>query len=430
MTRSPFESPVTARKTAAVFRKAVRDRFRPHDHRNHSPSELLLVHPSAELYGSDRVFLESVRALTGAGHRVLVVLPQRGPLVPYLRRTGARVHHCPTAVLRKSVLHPTGLLGFLRDGLVALPAMLRLLSHRYAAVYISTITVPTWTLLAAALGHRVVTHVHEAEDTQPLPVRVGLTLPLLASRSVVVNSRAAASVLHRAIPRLRDRTSVIYNGVAGPGNPRVDTGNTRPGRLVLVGRLSPRKGTDTAVRALALLRERGHPVTLDLIGSVFDGYEWFEREIERLVRAHGLWDSVRLHGFDSDVWHHYAEADIALVPSRFEPFGNTAVEAQLAGLPVVVTDVQGLPETVGDGSRGHIVEADDPEALADGVERLLIDWPGALELAEHARHEAAALFAPERYHDSLRKTINELTAPGTDGRRVPRRALRVRRRNR
>ncbi|WP_218119994.1 glycosyltransferase [Actinopolyspora mzabensis] len=392
---------------------------------------MLLVHPSAELYGSDRVFLESVRALTGAGHRVLVVLPGEGPLVSQLRRTGARVHHCPTAVLRKSVLHPTGLLGFLRDGLVSLPAVLRVLRRRYAAVYISTITVPTWTLLAAALGHRVVTHVHEAEDTQPLPIRVGLTLPLLASRRVVVNSRAAADVLHRAIPRLRDRTSVVYNGVAGPAeHPRAETSSTRPHRLILVGRLSPRKGTDTAVRALALLRERGHPVTLDLIGSAFDGYEWFEREIERLVRAHGLSDSVRLHGFDSDVWHHYAEADIALVPSRFEPFGNTAVEAQLAGLPVVVTDVQGLPETVGDGSRGHIVGADDPEALADGVERLLLDWPGALELAEHACREAAALFAPERYHESLRETIDELTAPGTAGRRAPRRALRGRRRTR
>ncbi|MGJ7906201.1 glycosyltransferase [Actinopolyspora sp. H202] len=430
MTSSPFESLVTARETAtAALRKVFRDRLRPH-RRSHSPSELLLVHPSAELYGSDRVFLESVRALTEAGHRVLVVLPERGPLVPCLRRTGARVRHCPTAVLRKSVLHPTGLLGFLWDSLVALPAMLRLLARRYAAVYISTITVPTWTLLAAALGHRVVTHVHEAEDAQPLPVRVGLTLPLLASRCVVVNSRAAAEVLHRAIPLLRNRTSVVYNGVAGPDQPCAEPSSTRPHRLVLVGRLSPRKGTDTAVRALALLRERGHSVTLDLIGSVFDGYEWFEREIERLIREHELSGSVRLHGFDSDVWHHYAEADIALVPSRFEPFGNTAVEAQLAGLPVVVTDVQGLPETVGDGSRGHIVEADSPEALADGVERVLLDWPGALEFAEHARREAAELFDPDRYHESLRKTIDEITGTGIDGRRVPRRALRMRRRTR
>ncbi|KGI81629.1 glycosyl transferase family 1 [Actinopolyspora erythraea] len=369
---------------------------------------MLLVHPSAELYGSDRVFLESVRALTSTGRRVVVVLPEHGPLVDHLRRSGARVLHRRTAVLRKSALRPRGMLAFMRDCLTSLPGTLRLLRHRFDAVYVSTITVPVWTLLAAALGHRVVTHVHEAEETPPLPVRVGLALPLLACREVVVNSRAAANALHRTVPLLRSRTNVVYNGVPGPDPAPEEAPNERPRRLVLVGRLSPRKGTDTAVRATALLRERGHPVTLDLVGSVFGGYEWFEREVRELIAELELSDAVALHGFDSAVWHHYARADIALVPSRFEPFGNTAVEAQLAGVPVVVTDVQGLPEAVGDGRRGHIVAPDDPEALADGIERLLRDWSGATERAEHARREAADLFDPARYHDSIREL---LTAP-------------------
>ncbi|SDP46738.1 hypothetical protein SAMN04487905_104237 [Actinopolyspora xinjiangensis] len=384
----------TSRKAPAEPRPTHREAGNP----------LLLVHPSAELYGSDRVFLESVRALTSAGRRVVVVLPEHGPLADHLRRSGARVLHRRTAVLRKSVLSPRGMLTFLLDCLTSLPGTLRLLRHRFDAVYISTITVPVWTLSAAALGHRVVTHVHEAEETPPLPVRAGLALPLLACREVVVNSRAAANALHRSIPPLRNRTKVVYNGVPGP-DPAPEAPSERPRRLVLVGRLSPRKGTDTAVRATALLRERGHPVTLDLVGSVFNGYEWFEREVRELIAELGLPDAVALHGFDSAVWHHYARADIALVPSRFEPFGNTAVEAQLAGVPVVVTDVQGLPETVGDGRRGHIVAADDPEALADGIERLLRDWSSATERAEHARREAAELFDPARYHDSIRELL-------------------------
>lgn len=366
---------------------------------------VLFVHPSAELYGSDRVFAESVRALVDSGREVLVALPADGPLVPLLRSCGARVLRCPTPVLRKSALRPLGLLGLLRDCLRALPIMLRLLvRQRFEAVYVSTVTVPLWPPLARLFGRHVIAHVHEAEDTVPRPIRVGIALPLLCCHVVVANSTAARDTLVGAVPRLRERILVIRNGVRGPTTPPEDalttSGNTR---LILVGRISPRKGTDTAVRAVALLRERGRPVTLDLVGSVFEGYEWFERELDELVHKHRLGEVVRSHGFDGDVWSHYAAADMVLVPSRMEPFGNTAVEAQLAMRPVVVTDAQGLPETVDGGRRGSVVPPDDPHALAERIEALLDDWETTRRRARRARPEAEALFAPERYRRSIRE---------------------------
>ncbi|WP_347567499.1 glycosyltransferase family 4 protein [Actinopolyspora sp. BKK1] len=369
------------------------------------PRPVLLVHPSAELYGSDRVFAESVRALADSGREVLVALPADGPLVPLLRSHGARVLRCPTPVLRKSALRPSGLLGLLRDCLSALPAMLRLLSrHRFEAVYVSTVTLPLWPPMARLFGRRVVAHVHEAEDTVPRPIRVGLALPLLCCHVVVANSAAARGVLLGAVPRLRERVLVVRNGVHGPATPPEEPPATSGSTgLVLVGRISPRKGTDTAVRAVALLRERGRAITLDLVGSVFAGYEWFERELEELVREHRLEEVVRSHGFDDDVWSHYAAADVVLVPSRMEPFGNTAVEAQLAMRPVVVTDAQGLPETVDGGRRGSVVPTDDPHSLADRIEELLDDWEEARRRARHARLEAARLFAPEHYRRSIRE---------------------------
>ena len=73
---------------------------------------ILVAHPGSELYGSDRVLLESVSGLLDDGWDVLVTVPADGPLVAELRRRGARVELCPSPVLRKSVLRPAGFARF------------------------------------------------------------------------------------------------------------------------------------------------------------------------------------------------------------------------------------------------------------------------------------------------------------------------------
>ncbi|GAA2795962.1 glycosyltransferase [Saccharopolyspora taberi] len=369
-----------------------------------------MTHPSAELYGSDRIFLESALALAGAGWRVVVALPEDGPLVGRLREHGVEVVFCPTPVLRKAALRPRGFLKLLAETLAAVrPALGLLRRTRPDVVYVNTVTVPLWLVLARLTRHAVVAHAHEAEDGAPWPVRFALAAPLLSATRVVVNSEATGTVITRALPRLRHRIRLIYNGVAGPAEaPGARRERTAPARIVLVGRLSPRKGTDVAVRAVAELRAGGYDVVLELLGSAFTGYEWYERQIDDLVREHDLADVVALRGFRPDVWGAYREADIALVPSRFEPFGNTAVEAQLAGTPVIVSDAQGLPETVAHGEFGRIVPAGDARALAAAIRSALENWQNTVRTAERARAHAASAFSPQRYRDDIAALAGEV----------------------
>lgn len=377
------------------------------------PRVVLLAHASAELYGSDRVFLESVIALRDAGWRVVVTLPTSGPLVAAVEHAGAQVTFCPAPVLRKAALRPAGLVRLLLETVKAIAPALRLLrEHRPALVYVNTVTVPLWLPLARLSGCKVLVHVHEAEDAVPKPVRLALAAPLLAAHSVVVNSKATAAVLREALPWLARRTTLIYNGVPGPTDfsPDVVEKPVGPLRVLLVGRVSPRKGTDVAVEAMALLRRGGTKATLDVVGSVFPGYEWFDERIRTLVRVEGLEDSVRLKGFHRVVWDAYRKADIAVVPSLVEPFGNTSVEAQLAGVPVIVTDAQGLPETVDGGRFGTIVPAGDPGALAAAIRQMADDWPATRERAELARQNAAVGFSVDRYRREIADTAERLTA--------------------
>lgn len=363
---------------------------------------ILLAHASAELYGSDRVFLESVHAAIATGRPVVVTLPQDGPLVGEVAKAGAEVTFCPTPILRKAALRPAGLLRLVAEAVRAVGPMFRLLRRtRPETVYVNTVTVPLWFPLARLAGCTVVAHVHEAEDAVPRPIRFALAAPLLAAHTIVVNSLATGAVLSAALPRLRARTRLVYNGVPGPTRMPQYSDPAEPLQILLVGRVSPRKGTDVAVDALAALRRDGVKAELEIVGSVFPGYEWFSERVRAAIRAGDLEGSVRFGGFHEDVWGAYERADVALVPSLVEPFGNTAVEAQLAGVPVIVSDAQGLPETVDGGRRGTIVPAGDAIALAAAIRGLVEDWPAARERAELARREAAEKFSVERYRHEI-----------------------------
>nr|WP_240971464.1 glycosyltransferase family 4 protein [Microbispora sp. CL1-1] len=368
---------------------------------NFDMKRVVIAHPSPDLYGSDRMVLESVRAVANT-HRVLFILPADGPLADRLKEVGAEIMIMPTPVLRKSLLSPSGLLALAWRTLTVLPRMVALLRRqRPTALYVNTITIPLWIVAGRLARVRVVCHAHEAEQYLPSLMRRLLTAPVRLAHHVVANSDVCLRTLVGAGVS-RDHVSVVYNGV--PDHDEVKPPREAPqGRLVVVGRLSPRKGCDVAVRAVALLRARGRDVTLTLVGSVFPGYEWFEEQLRDLAD-----DGVVFAGFQDPVTPFVDDADIVLVPSFGESFGNVAVEAMLAERPVVASDVQGLDEIIQTGRTGLLIPPGDPQALAAAVESLLDDWPHALDLARSGRNAARERFAIARYHSDI---IRVLSAP-------------------
>lgn len=389
---------------------------------------VLLAHASVELYGSDLQLVETAAGCVDAGADVVVVLPGDGPLAERMRGVGARVVTLDVPVLRKAYLTPRGVLALGARTLRALGPMVRLVRRlRPAAVLVNTLTIPAWLVGARLAGVAPVCHVHEAEADARWVVRVGLAAPLLLARDVVVNSATARDVVVSAVPALRRRTRVVYNGVPGPDEDAAPAGGMPPhgggapgvahelrpdgngaGRgsahVVLVGRLSPRKGSDVALEAVGLLREAGRDVRLTLCGSVFAGYEWFEEQLRARAAEPDLAGAVELVGY-ADPWEWFARADVVVVPSRVEPFGNVAVQALLAGRPVVVSRTQGLAEIVHDGETGLLVPPDDPPALAGALAELLDDPARAAVLAEAGRRDAAARFGAQRYRAQMGRLL-------------------------
>lgn len=382
---------------------------------------LLVVHPGAELYGADRVLLDSATALATA-FDVTVALPGPGPLVEELTARGLRVVQVRMPVLRNAAMRPRGALQLLADAVLgALPALRLIRRHGRAGVYVNTLTLPSWPLLARLAGSPSLCHVHEAEASQPRLLRRGMALAPALSDRVVANSRFTLDVLCEVAPRVRRRSAVVYNAVDGPdavapARPEL----AGPVRLLYVGRLSPRKGPQVAVAVLEELVRRDVDARLTLVGSVFEGYEWFESELRDAVESGGLADRVEFLGFRTDVWGHLEDADVVLVPSvAEESFGLTTVEAVMAARPLVVSDTSGLREAAAGYNSVQALPPGEVDAWADAVQRVTEEWPAYRAAARDDAAEARRRHAPERYRDELvhegRTLVGDGSAPSVVG---------------
>lgn len=144
------------------------------------------------------------------------------------------------------------------------------------------------------------------------------------------------------------------------------------GRVVVgaVARLSPEKGFEHLLRAVALLRKRGCEVDVVLAG---DGPS--RGGLERLAGELALQDRVQFLGEvpHEDVPATLGTFDIFAMPSTWEGFGVAALEASAMQLPVVGSNIHGIPDVVIDGETGLLVPAADVDALADAIARLVAD---------------------------------------------------------
>lgn len=145
----------------------------------------------------------------------------------------------------------------------------------------------------------------------------------------------------------------------------------RPFSVVSVSAMAHWKGTETVVTAIGILRKKGIPAELTLVGPWPD--QNYEAGIRRQIEDQGLQNSVTIAGkvSVSELYNHYATAKVFCLMSRCESFGIPAVEAQAFGTPVVGSSTCAMAEIGGDG--GVYCASGDPQNTADLLERLLTD---------------------------------------------------------
>jgi len=154
-----------------------------------------------------------------------------------------------------------------------------------------------------------------------------------------------------------------------------------------VGRFNEQKNHKGLLEAFRLLLQEHPRCTLDLLG---DGE--LRQPMETYSKELGIREKVRFLGSRSDVYSYLQEADIFLMPSKFEGMPMTIIEAMGTGLPVVASPVGGIPDMLTHGESG-LLASGEPEVFAQAVELLISDEALRSRLGRQARQESSRFTA-------------------------------------
>ncbi|KAA5949720.1 colanic acid biosynthesis glycosyltransferase WcaL [Pantoea sp. Bo_2] len=185
----------------------------------------------------------------------------------------------------------------------------------------------------------------------------------------------------------------------------------KPLRIVSVARLTEKKGLDVAVKASAILKQRGGQFQYTIIGN---GDQ--DEMMRDFIAQEGMEDCVSMPGFkpQEEIRRALSEADIFLLPSKTAADGDmegipvALMEAMAVGLPVVSTFHSGIPELIENNVSGWLVEEDDPDALAETLLKLSQGEVDVAPVVAAARHKVETEFNQHIAYGELAQILERL----------------------
>ncbi|WP_413494612.1 glycosyltransferase family 4 protein [Morganella psychrotolerans] len=162
-------------------------------------------------------------------------------------------------------------------------------------------------------------------------------------------------------------------------------------KLLFVGRLDKQKDPLTLIKAFYLCKKKHNEISLNIVGDgdLFD-------DCVNLVNALGLNDSVVMYGWSGSTSEFYNNSDIFISPSIFEAFGFTLTEAAYYKLPIIATNVEGIPEVVIDEKMGFLTEPKDINRISDKIIYLIENPEIAVNMGEYGHTYVTKNFPIEK----------------------------------
>jgi glycosyltransferase involved in cell wall biosynthesis len=385
---------------------------------------VLYVNQTAQVSGAERSLLDILDNL-GDAVDPFVACPA-GQLADEILARGIQWFPIrgTSASFRLHPLHTTR--GLLDIGRSALQVRGLAAALEVDLIHANTTRAALLAILARRRRPPIVSHIRDWIPGGRLSPRV---LELVGRRSDVVV--AVSAFVERQFDGLRTRrpVRVVHDPVDlaefEPDN--FDPGEARrlldlpaaPVTLTVLAQITPWKGQDDAIRALASLVAAGHDVLLLLVGSAkfsgagtqFDN-AGFERDLRSLAVELGVDERVRFLGERGDVQQVLATTDILMLPSWREAFGRTAIEGMAMGVPVVATAVGGPAEIVRDGIDGLVLAPRDPERWARELGPLVEDSDRRRAMGAAGRVRAGDFEVGAHVAELMRVYDEALTAVG------------------
>ncbi|MBI4484267.1 MAG: glycosyltransferase [Acidobacteria bacterium] len=346
---------------------------------------ILIVENSGKILGGGQVsMLELLAHMDRTRYRPTVVAPEEGEFCQRARDLGLEVHVIPMPGLRRLPVRT-----FARS-VRWLDRLAR--SSRADLLHVNSSRGMIYAAAASWRGRPPILWHVRVQD------RDGLLDRILArsAAKIVVNSQAVRRRFSFEGP---EKVLVSYNGIdVGRYAVSPEAGNGNFFTAVSVARLTPEKGYEFALRAIARLAPRYPSLRYVIVGEGVDSYG---ETIYALARELQILDRVQFRGYQADVRAFLAQADVLLLPSLSEGFGRVILEAAALGKPVIASRVGGIPEVVRDGLTGRLVAPADAESLAAALEELLKFPQKASQWGVQAREYIARTFPIQKHVEEI-----------------------------
>lgn len=180
--------------------------------------------------------------------------------------------------------------------------------------------------------------------------------------------------------------------------------NSKEITLGVASRLSHEKGIDRLLQALPLVLQEFSTLRLLIVGDG-EEREALQKQAEALHVSHAIrWEGLQPK---EKLQNYYEQMDAVIIPSRFEGFGLTAIEAMSYGIPVIASNVDGLSEIIEDQVSGILCDCEDPLALANNIITLLYNDKKYKEIGLAGYNKVKATFSYNIYQKKIEEIYDE-----------------------
>lgn len=327
---------------------------------------ILFLHSSSELYGSDRSLLNIVKYINKDKYKIHVILPCDGPLVDEMKKIpGVGVVIYSVAVLRRKYLSPKGIFTYFGEYSKSVK-FIRNYIKEHNIDLVDTNTAVVFPGAVAAKKERIKSswHIREIIKNKYENKIISMMMKRYADL-IIANSKASGNALK--VPESRIR--VVYNAVE---DKPMAARTVKEVVVGMAGRINRWKGQKLFVDAAELVAAKHPEVVFNIAGEAYTGEEYIREELQEYIKSKNLKKTVNLLGQVNDMPGFYSNIDIFVLPStQPEPFGLVVIEAMNYGLPVIATGHGGPVEIIDNGVDGYLVDWQEAGEMAERISELI-----------------------------------------------------------
>lgn len=381
--------------------------------------KLLVINPSADLYGANRILVNTLEFLQ-LECEITLLLPFEGPLVQFLEERKLKIKivtfgDIPTIGRSKfKGKEIFSLLGSSYRSFVFLKRLKKQYNFDYA--YVNTQAGLLSLKLCKWIGLPTLLHVHEIVDYPKLPAKLINRASLKwADNIIVVSDPVQDNLLAMGnVPRHSNKVRVVLNGIVDPLEKVKSTGMIRnPDQKIvisLIARIKPDKGIWFFLDAIAALpADLAGRCMFNIVGGAPPFGAHFVGKLKDDLSAHKYGRLIQYQEFMSDVSALQYNSDILVVPSLMrDPFPTTILEAMALGKPVIATNGGGAVQSVDHGNTGYLINPGDVSAFVNYLILLIQDGELRKTIGMQARRQYLDKFTMDVFRKNFLSTFNLL----------------------